>query len=92
MTFSHFLRDTHSNEIDLILRKHRKLIPIEIKSAATFTKDFIKGIERFKKTAGEICEPGYVFYNGTDEFTINGTMIINILKNDALDKLGIIQS
>lgn len=86
----YFYRDTHGNEIDLLIRKQRKLIPIEIKSAATFTKDFLKGIERFVKTAGEICEPGYVLYNGTDEFTVNGTMIINILKTDSLDKLGIL--
>jgi len=44
------------------------------------------------KTAGEICEPGYVFYNGSEGFTINGTKIINILKSDAMEKLGIIKS
>ena len=61
LTFSHFFRDTHSNEIDLILRKHRKLIPIEIKSAATFTKDFIKGIERFKKQLEKYANPVMYF-------------------------------
>lgn len=88
----YFYRDTYGNEIDLIIRKNRKLFPIEIKSAATFTKDFLKGIERFMKTTGEICEPGFVFYNGTEEFTVKGTKIINIFKKDALNMLGIIQA
>ena len=83
----YFYRDTHGNEIDLIIRKQRRLIPIEIKSSATFTKDFLKGIKRFSETTGKICEPGYIFYNGAEEFNINGTTITNILKNNEPDKL-----
>jgi len=40
-----FYRDTHGNEVDIVLKAGRRLIPIEIKSAATFTPDFLKGIE-----------------------------------------------
>lgn len=72
-----FFRDTHGNEIDLIIRDGRKLIPIEIKSAATFTPHFIKGIERFRKVAGERCTPGYVFYNGSNNYSLNETPVLN---------------
>ena len=85
----YFYRDTHGNEVDLIIRKNRKLIPIEIKSAATFTKDFLKGIDRFADSAGEICEDGYILYNGTDSYTINGKKILNIFKDNGLAKLKI---
>lgn len=85
----YFYRDTHGNEVDLIVRKNRRLIPLEIKSAATFTKDFFKGIERFAESVGDICEEGYVLYNGTDEFSVKGKRVINIFKDDGLDKLNI---
>ena len=85
----YFYRDTHGNEVDLIIRKNRKLIPIEIKSAATFTKDFLKGIDGFADSAGEICEDGYILYNGTDSYTINGKKILNIFKDNGLAKLKI---
>ena len=84
-----FYRDTNGNEVDLIIRKKRKLIPVEIKSAATFTKEFLKGIDRFAKSAGEKCEGGYVFYNGADEFIIKEKRILNIFINDGLGRLGI---
>ena len=72
-----FYRDTHGNEVDLLIRKGRGLIPIEIKSAATFTPAFIQGIERFRKTTGDRCLPGYVLYNGHKPYTLKGTRIFN---------------
>ena len=86
----YFYRDTHGNEVDLIIRTGRRLIPLEIKSAATFTKEFLKGIERFKNAAGERCENGYVIYNGTEEFNIKGNKILNIFIQQGMDKLGVI--
>jgi len=77
-----FYRDTHGSEVDLLIRDGRKLIPVEIKSAATFTPDFLKGIERFQKVAGKSCSHGFVFYNGTEEYTLKGTRVVNpIAKN-----------
>lgn len=75
----YFYRDVHGNEVDLIIGSGRKLIPVEIKSAATFTPDFLKGIERFQKVAGERCTRGFVLYNGSKEYTINGTRVVNPL-------------
>ena len=72
-----FYRDTHGNEVDLIIRDGRKLIPVEIKSAATFTPDFLKGIERFQKAAGKSCSHGFVIYNGPEEYTLKGTRVVN---------------
>jgi hypothetical protein len=72
-----FYRDTHGNEVDLIIKNGRTLIPVEIKSGATFTPDFIKGIHRFKKVAGERFNQSYVIYNGTKQFTFRGTGVFN---------------
>lgn len=72
-----FYRDTHGNEVDLIIKEGRKLIPVEIKSAATFTPDFLKGIERFRKVVGDRCSKGYVLYNGLEQYTLKETRIFN---------------
>jgi predicted AAA+ superfamily ATPase len=81
-----FYRDTNGNEVDLIVRHGRQLIPVEIKSAATFTPEFLKGIERFKKVAGDRCLPGLVLYNGDERFSLKGVNIINPILHDGLEK------
>ncbi len=75
----YFFRDTHGNEVDLLIRKGGRLTPIEIKSAATFTPDFLKGIERFRDLLGRRCTGGLVVYDGAEPFTIRGTQVLNPL-------------
>lgn len=82
-----FYRDTHGNEVDLVIKKGRKLIPLEIKSAATFTPDFLKGIDRFGKMVGDRCTPGLVLYNGNEQYTIRGTRVINPIKHGGMEGL-----
>jgi len=75
----YFYRDTHGNEVDLIIKNQKQLIPVEIKSAATFTKDFLKGIEQFRNLVKNRCGNGYILYNGDDGFQLNNIFIQNIL-------------
>jgi hypothetical protein len=72
-----FFRDTNGNEIDLIIKSKRDLMPIEIKSASTFSPHFMKGIETFRKTVGERCRPGHILYNGPQSMTLKGVHISN---------------
>ena len=74
-----FFRDTHGNEVDLIIRQQRRLIPIEIKSAHTFTNNFLKSIRKFRKLAKDRCNNGYVFYNGEDKYELDNISVQNIL-------------
>ncbi len=73
----YFYRDTNGNEVDLIFKAQRKLIPVEIKSAETFHPQFIKGIERFRNVAGDRCQEGRIFYNGEKSLTVSGIRIEN---------------
>jgi hypothetical protein len=82
-----FCRDTHGNEVDLVTKKGRKLIPLEIKSAATFTPDFLKDIDRFGKMVGDRCTPGLVLFNGNEQYTIRGTRLINPIKHGGMQGL-----
>ncbi len=74
-----FFRDTQGNEVDLVIRRHRRLIPIEIKSSATFSNAFIKNLSGFRKLAGQGCDPGYVFYDGKTPLSVKDVQIQNIL-------------
>ena len=59
----YFYRDNRGNEVDLLFRRNRELIPIEIKSAMTFNTEFAKGITRFRKVA-PTAQKGYIVYAG----------------------------
>lgn len=75
-----FYRDTHGNEVDLIVREGTRLVPIEIKSSSTFNDDFVKGILNFKRIVGEKSDPGIVFYNGDRRFLFHDIIVTNPLK------------
>jgi predicted AAA+ superfamily ATPase len=81
----YFYRDTNGNEVDLIIKSARNLIPFEIKSAVTFTPDFLKGIEHFRKIAEDRCSNGYVLYNGHEQFTLKGIRVFNPLIHEGLE-------
>lgn len=44
-----FYRDSKGNEVDLVLTKGIDLLPIEIKSGMTITRDYFKGLKHFSK-------------------------------------------
>ncbi|OGT33011.1 MAG: AAA family ATPase [Gammaproteobacteria bacterium RIFCSPHIGHO2_02_FULL_39_13] len=71
----YFYRDSQQYEIDLIYQMGSELIPIEIKSAQTFSPDFIKNIEYFCKL--KKCKKSYVIYNGNQNMTFKNTTLIN---------------
>ncbi len=58
----YFFRDNNQHEVDLIYKRGRELIPIEIKSAMTYNNDLIKNVLYFNKINKS---PGaYLVYNG----------------------------
>lgn len=75
----YFYRDNNGNEIDLIFKKHDKLIPIEIKAAKTYNSDFLKGIKYFQKISGSL-ESGYVIYSGDLELNGDNYKVRNFKK------------
>jgi predicted AAA+ superfamily ATPase len=58
-----FYRDKNRNEVDLIYKRSRELVPIEIKSAKTLNTNFYKGIRYFRKVSPNAGE-GYLIYAG----------------------------
>ncbi|MFZ5376206.1 MAG: ATP-binding protein [Patescibacteria group bacterium] len=66
----YFFRDSNGNEVDLLIDGGISQIPIEIKSGATFSTEFLKGLEYWQKLKDDQPNtkpslPGFVIYNGT---------------------------
>ncbi|OGV56819.1 MAG: AAA family ATPase [Lentisphaerae bacterium GWF2_44_16] len=78
-----FFRDNKGNEVDLIFKKGRQLIPVEIKSSMTFNSDFTKGIDYFRKIARDAVN-GTVIYNGEMTGNISDTRFINFVNTSEI--------
>ena len=72
----YYWRDKHGKEIDCIIDLGEKLIPIEIKSGKTYTKDFLKGLTYWNKLSGNSPESSFVVYGGKESQKLpNGNLL-----------------
>lgn len=70
----YFFRDSNGNEVDIIMQKGRSLVPVEIKSASTFNKSFVKGLIKFRQLTPQ-SDKGQLIYSGdffpiTDDYEV----------------------
>lgn len=77
----HFFRDSHGNEVDLLIREGRSLIAVEIKSASTFSTDFLKGLNNFNALVGSQVHQGLVLFNGEHRHAVKGVQVLNPLSH-----------
>ncbi|NTU46781.1 ATP-binding protein [Candidatus Roizmanbacteria bacterium] len=78
----YFYRDSNGNEVDLLIDGGITQIPVEIKSGATFSTEFLKGLEYWKKL--KIDKPqskqalaGFVIYNGSNTHKTENYELLN---------------
>jgi predicted AAA+ superfamily ATPase len=72
----YFWRDQTGNEIDCVISKENKLVPIEIKASKTVTNDFFKGLEYFSSLSKTKSATGYLVYGGSkDQKRAYGTVV-----------------
>jgi len=77
-----FYRDSHNVEVDILLKNGNSILPIEIKSSATFSQKFIGSINKFKKaTVKYDVNDGLVICNIDKEIIFKEHNYINILNN-----------
>ena len=82
----YFYRDNKGNEVDLMLRKHRRFKPIEIKAAMTFSPEMTRGLKYFCKQFADTL-PGAVVYAGDIETQSEATQLINFHNTSELVKI-----
>ena len=79
----YFYRDNSGNEVDLLFRKNRQIIPIEIKSAMTFNPDFAKGIAHFQKITSS-KQKGHIIYAGELTPNLECASVLNFTHTNTL--------
>lgn len=62
-----FWRDSTGNEVDLLRTEGGKQYAYEIKSGATYSSDFFKGISKWAKLSGATPDQCFAIYNGNRE-------------------------
>ena len=72
----YFFRDQRGFEIDLIKSEHRKITPIEIKSAMTFSPKFINNLKKFTSLNEKISN-GILIYSGNQYESYEQVKITN---------------
>lgn len=72
----YYFRDSKGFEVDLIIANGRDIIPVEIKSASTFNKDFCRNLKKMCGFAKNAYLPTVV-YSGDIELESEGIRFIN---------------
>jgi predicted AAA+ superfamily ATPase len=72
-----FYRDSHQNEVDLLLRKGEQFHAIEIKSAQTYNSSFEKGLKVLESVFGERVIRQTIVYTGDFENTTGHRKLLN---------------
>jgi len=73
----YFYRDSHGNEVDILQEEGYKLNLFEIKSAQTFTPNFLKGLNYFRKLAPDRISTTNIIYAGEGKMIIKDCKILN---------------
>ena len=73
----YFYRDISGKEVDLLLQKGSRLIPIEIKSSKTFNPSFLDGLHYFHQQADKKAQGGFLIYGGDQTQEIGSFQLLN---------------
>ncbi len=71
----YFWRNNTGDEVDVIIEQGEKRLPIEIKSGQTFNADFLVGINKWMKIAGDVASTPQLVYGGDENMTRNGVEV-----------------
>jgi predicted AAA+ superfamily ATPase len=73
----YFWHDTKGHEVDFILERSAKLLPIEVKSGATLVSDSFKGLKYYRRLAADKCEMPVLVYGGDDSYIRNDMQVLS---------------
>lgn len=71
----YFWRDAAGNEIDVLIERGSQRVAVEIKSGQTIAKDFLKGLEFWRKLCGNPKAPVALVYGGERSFVRSGVPV-----------------
>ncbi len=72
----YFWRDNIGNEVDLIVEQGTKLMPIEIKSGQTLTRESFAGLEKWNALAADMAASPALIYGGDESYRQKGISVV----------------
>lgn len=77
----YFWRDSNGNEVDLIVEQGTMLMPIEIKSGKTLTRDSFAGLDKWCTLAGDEARNPTLVYGGSETYLHKGMRVMGWQKS-----------
>ncbi len=84
----YFWRDNHGTEVDLLFEHDGRLHPVEIKSGTTFSSDWLRSFDLWKKYAGAAAADPVVVYAGNTSFSASGVHVMGWQQLGLMESLG----
>lgn len=78
----YFFRDSNGLEADLLVQQGRQLIPMEIKSSATYKPELLRGLKRIMELSPQMVDAHLIYAGDSMQFS-NG---INAVRFDSLNE------
>jgi predicted AAA+ superfamily ATPase len=72
-----FYRDSRQHEVDVMMANEGAFDCLEIKSSATFSEDFLKGISYLRRSEPELVRHAYLVYAGTMLGMVRDVQLLN---------------
>lgn len=73
----YFWHDVAKHEIDIIIERSGKLLPVEIKAGETLKSDHFDGLRYFTNIAGDKSERPVLIYAGSENYVRNDIQVIS---------------
>lgn len=72
----YYFRDSHQNEIDILIDHGQSVTAVEVKSGQTLNDDFFKGLKYWRKITGNPSAPAALIYGGDQQHTYKGFTVL----------------
>jgi predicted AAA+ superfamily ATPase len=79
----YFYRDSNQVEVDLLMERAGMITPVEIKSSATFTNSFLKGLAKWATLTNQPKNSGQLVYSGQAR-SVGQIELVNVLHLDSV--------
>lgn len=83
----YFWRDSRGNEVDVLIDRANKLVPIELKSGQTVAGDFFSNLKKFNTLAGDAAGRGILVYGGDQAQTRESFDVVPWQQIDSLSNV-----
>ena len=72
----YFWRDSNGVEVDVLIEREGRILPIEIKAGKTVARDFFAGLEKWMALAGDMAIQPTLVYGGTENYSHKGIRVV----------------